>query len=57
MINKNSIIKKIERIESEVRKLNFTLGTNDRTTSYRHLDNIKELLSDISTFLNRETQD
>ena len=44
MITKENIIRKIERIESCVNKLNHTIGT-------------KENLSDILTFLNRETQD
>lgn len=57
MINKDSVIRKIDRIESELRKLNYTIGTNDRKTSYSYLDKIKEELSNILTFLNRETQD
>jgi len=57
MITKENIIRKIQRIESSISKLNFTIGTNERATSYVHLDSIKENLSDILTFLNRETQD
>jgi len=57
MITKENIIRKIERIESSVNKLNHSIGTNERATSYVHLDSIKENLSDILTFLNRETQD
>ena len=30
MINKDIIIKKLERIESELTKLNYTIGTVDR---------------------------
>lgn len=57
MKNKELIIKRVGRIESELRKLNYTIGVNDRPTSYQHLDKIKEELSNILTHLNRETQD
>ena len=57
MITKDNIIRKIERIESSITKLNYSIGTNERATSYEHLDSIKGNLSDILTFLNRETQD
>ena len=57
MRNKESIITKLDRLESELRKLNYTIGTNDRTTSYQHLDKANALISDIYTYLNRETQD
>lgn len=57
MRNKNLISNKLDRLESELRKLNFAIGTNDRTTSYNHLDKAKEIISDINTLLNRETQD
>lgn len=57
MRNKVLISNKIDRLESELRKLNYTIGTNDRDSSYRHLDEAKNLISDINTLLNRETQD
>jgi len=56
MINKVIIIKKLERIESELTKLNYTIGTVDRPSSYTHLDSIKANISDIYTLLTRETQ-
>lgn len=57
MRNKDLISTKLDRLESELRKLNYTIGSNDRTTSYSHLNKAKEIISDINTLLNRETQD
>jgi len=57
MLNKVSISNKLDRLESELRKLNYTIGTNDRSASYQHLDRANALISDINTLLNRETQD
>jgi len=57
MRNKVTISNKIDRLESELRKLNYTIGTNDRDSSYNHLDEATNLISDINTLLNRETQD
>jgi len=57
MRNKVSINTKLGRIESELKKLNYTIGVNDRESSYIHLDKVNSLLSDITTLLNRETQD
>lgn len=57
MRNKVSISDKLDRIESELRKLNYTIGVNDRDSSYNHLDKVNRLVSDINTLLNRETQD
>ena len=48
---------KLDRIESELKKLNYTIGVNDRESSYTHLDRVNKLISDINTLLNRETQD
>lgn len=57
MRNKALTSDKLDRIESEVSKLNYTIGVNDRESSYKHLDRIKSLISDINTMLNREEQD
>ena len=57
MRNKVTISKKLDRLESILRNLNYTIGTNERTLSYEHLDNAKQQVSDINTLLNRETQD
>lgn len=57
MISKQTISEKLDRLESELRKLNYTIGVNDRDASYVYLDAAKSLISDINTLLNRETQD
>lgn len=57
MRSKQAISKKLDRLESELRKLNYSIGVNDRDTSYKYLDAAKALISDINTLLNRETQD
>lgn len=57
MRNKEVISKKLDRLESQLRKLNYTIGTNDRNMSYEHLDKANSIISDINTLLNRETQD
>ena len=53
MISKEIIERKIDRIESELRHLNYSIGSNDRDKSYKHLDQISSLLSDITVQLNR----
>jgi hypothetical protein len=57
MRNKVLISNKIDRLESELRKLNYTIGTNNRDASYQHLDEANAVISDINTLLNREIQD
>jgi len=56
MRNKQVISDRLDRVESEVRKLNYSIGTNDRDTSYESLDRISSIISDINTLLKRETQ-
>lgn len=57
MRNKVSISDKLDRLESELRKLNYSIGINDRDSSYQHLDKASSIISNINTLLNRETQD
>ena len=57
MRNKNLITTKLEKIDSKLRVLNFHIGTNNRPEAYVCLDTINELMSEITTLLNRETQD
>ena len=57
MRNKTLIQTKIERIDSNLRKLNYSIGRNERGDSYKALDKVSELLSQIGTLLNTETQD
>ena len=57
MRNKNLITTKLERIESELRKLNFSIGRNEKREAYASIDVTKEHISNIKTLLNTETQD
>lgn len=57
MRNKDLLSRKLERIESNLRILNFHIGTNNRDEAYKSLDNINSVMSEINTLLNTETQD
>ena len=57
MRNKISITNKLERIDSELQKLNFFVKSRDRDSSLQSIGYIKEIYSDILTLLNTETQD
>jgi len=57
MRNKDLISNKLERIESKLKVLNYHIGTNSREESYKSLDTITNILGEIKTLLNTETQD
>ena len=57
MRSKLAISDKLDRLESELRKLNYSIGVNDRDSSYQYLDRASSIISNINTLLNRETQD
>ena len=56
MRNKTLITTKLERIESNLKKMNYFIGRNERTDAYKSLDFITEEVSNIKTLLNTETQ-
>lgn len=56
MRNKTLIITKLERIESNLKKMNYFIGRNERPDAYKSLDFITEEVSNIKTLLNTETQ-
>lgn len=56
MRNKTLIITKLERIESNLKKMNYYIGRNERQDAYKSLDFITEEISNIKTLLNTETQ-
>ena len=47
----------LDIIDSKLRNLNFHIGRNERKESYTAIDDIKQKLSEIRTFLNTESQD
>ena len=57
MRTKQLVSNKLDRVESQLRQLKHTLNMNDRDSSYKYLNDISEILSDINTLLNRETQE
>jgi len=57
MRNKLLIQQKLERVDSELGRLNFFIKTNDQRSSRESVGVIKEIHSDINTLLNREIQD
>lgn len=57
MRNKDLITKKLENIDTKVKVLNFHIGTNSRDEAYNSLDQIRNIMSEIKTLLNTETQD
>ena len=57
MRNKTLIINKLERIESNLKKMNYFIGRNERPDAYKSLDFITDEISNIKTLLNTETQD
>lgn len=57
MRNKVIISNKLDKIESHLSKLNYTIGTLDRDGSYENLDNIKSIIIEINSLLNREVQE
>ncbi len=57
MRNKNLIGSKLERIESKLKVLNFHLRDNNKGEAYSTIKFITELMSEIQTLLNTETQD
>lgn len=57
MRNKTLISSKLDRIESELTRLRYTLGAMDRDESYVYLGKVKDLLEQIATLINTETQE
>ena len=57
MRNKISIINKLERVDSELNKLNYFVGRGEQQSAKSVITRIKELNNDIQTFLSKETQD
>ena len=57
MRNKMSIVSKLERVDSELNKLNYFVGRGEQQSAKSVITRIKELNNDIQTFLSKETQD
>lgn len=57
MRNKDLVQVKLEKIEANLKSMNFHIGRNERELAYIELDKISDVLSQIQTLLNTETQD
>lgn len=57
MRTKQLVSNKLDKIDSHIKQLKHTLNTNDRDSSYKYLKDVSEIISDINTLLNRETQE
>ncbi len=57
MRTKQLVSNKLDKIDSHLKQLKHTLNTNDRDSSYKYLNDVSEIISDINTLLNRETQE
>ena len=57
MRTKQLVSNKLDKVESHLKQLKHTLNINDRESSYKYLNDVSEIISDINTLLNRETQE
>ena len=57
MRTKQLVSNKLDKVESHLKQLKHTLNINDRDSSYKYLNYVSEIISDINTLLNRETQE
>lgn len=57
MRTKQLVSNKLDKVESHLKQLKHTLNINDRDSSYKYLNHVSEIISDINTLLNRETQE
>jgi len=57
MRNKDLVQVKLEKIEANLKSMNFHIGRNERELAYIELDKISDVLSQIQTLHNTETQD
>lgn len=56
MKNKNLYQEKVNRLESQVKKIEYSVATLNRDQAYIELDKARELLKDLQTMINREEE-
>ena len=54
MKNKNLYQEKINRLESQIKKIEHSVATLNRDQAYVELDKAREILRDMQTMINRE---
>lgn len=57
MRNKNLFEQKLERFESEVKKVGYHIHRNEQVEAYERIDELLEKIGDMRTLLNTESQD
>lgn len=57
MRNKELFELKLERLESLVKLIGYHTFRDEKEDAYKHIDKCTDLISDIRTLLNTETQD
>ena len=56
MKNKTRYQDKINRLESQIRKIEHNVATLNRDTAYVELDKAREILRDMQSMVNREEE-
>ena len=56
MKNKNLYQEKINRLESQIKKIEHSVATFNRDQAYVELDKAREILRDMQTMINREEE-
>jgi hypothetical protein len=57
MRNKDVVQTKLERLESEVKKVGYNIHKGDLNLAYEKIQVVLDAIGDIHTLLNTETQD
>lgn len=57
MRNKDLFVVKLERFESEVKKMGYHIHKNERDEAYLKVEELLERIGDLRTLLNTESQD
>jgi Mg2+ and Co2+ transporter CorA len=57
MRNKDLFTQKLERFESEVKKIGYHIHRNEQTEAYEKVQELLEKIGDLRTLLNTESQD
>lgn len=57
MRNKELFVQKLERFESEVKKIGYHVHRNEQAEAYAKVEELLEKIGDLRTLLNTEHQD
>jgi hypothetical protein len=57
MRNKDLFEQKLERFESEVKKMGYSIHKNELDIAYKLVEDLLEKIGDLRTLLNTESQD